>query len=441
MGSTRHPYKDSHEKRITKLLDNNAVSAVNVDPLIKNSWLRSQKFDVGVAKHEQYEVSNSEGRERIEKMGEVMPFARTCMQDLALQISGSGYTVILSDTDGVILDAKSDPAYAKELERAGIRTRISWGEEHEGTNAIGTCIAEQRPITVHKDDHYKSCNVILTCSAAPIFDPFGNLLAVIDASSPARTSTKPHQAHTLALVANTAHAVENFNLLKQQKNQWILRFHRRKEFVGYMDDAIFSVDENGTITGMNSCALRLFSSGAELVNLLGVPLDRIFDLSFADLASRADKGSAVVWPISDLVHKRHYFALFSAPADIKARKISVAISSTSTTVASKVKSHSVSFSKALSLPELTGSDPQMEKITAKIRKVADKRISIILSGETGTGKDALALAIHRYSKRKDHAFVSVNCASIPESLIESELFGYAHGAFTGAQKSRSHWKN
>ncbi|HIE82428.1 MAG TPA: sigma-54 factor interaction domain-containing protein, partial [Dehalococcoidia bacterium] len=149
--------------------------------------------------------------------------------------------------------------------------------------------------------------------------------------------------------------------------------------------------------------------------------------------------SSVVWPIQDLIYNRHYFATFTAPLHLRSANVRIAESSTSQHSSSKINK-GLSKNSELTLEQLTGSDQQMINIAAKIRKIADRRISIILSGETGSGKDALALAIHRFSERRAKAFVSINCASIPESLIESELFGYAHGAFTGARKSGHHGK-
>jgi transcriptional regulator with PAS, ATPase and Fis domain len=86
------------------------------------------------------------------------------------------------------------------------------------------------------------------------------------------------------------------------------------------------------------------------------------------------------------------------------------------------------------LASLDTGDPQVAAVIAKVRKVIGKDIPILITGETGTGKELLAQAIHNDSPRRDGPFVAVNCASIPETLIESELFGYEEGAFTGARR-------
>ena len=89
------------------------------------------------------------------------------------------------------------------------------------------------------------------------------------------------------------------------------------------------------------------------------------------------------------------------------------------------------------LPEMIGSSQVMQRVYRLARLVAPRTTTVLLTGETGTGKELVARAIHQLSRRARHAFVTVNCAAIPESLLEAELFGYARGAFTGAFQSTS----
>jgi transcriptional regulator with PAS, ATPase and Fis domain len=85
---------------------------------------------------------------------------------------------------------------------------------------------------------------------------------------------------------------------------------------------------------------------------------------------------------------------------------------------------------------MVGSSPKMLEIFEQIRKVAQTDATVLITGESGTGKELIARAIHQRSSRKDHPFIAVNCGALPESLIQSELFGYEKGAFTGASQRR-----
>src|SRR5438874_10241474 len=86
--------------------------------------------------------------------------------------------------------------------------------------------------------------------------------------------------------------------------------------------------------------------------------------------------------------------------------------------------------------EIVGTSPALHAVLARVAKVAPTDSTVLLTGETGTGKELIARAIHKRSKRSNRAFVSVNCAAIPLSLIASELFGHEKGAFTGAIERR-----
>src|ERR1700761_4956999 len=148
-----------------------------------------------------------------------------------VQIAGSGYALLLADTAGVILCEKIDPALRQMFMRAGLIVGAEWSEQREGTNGIGTCAAESRPITIHQSDHFRSRHIGLSCSAAPIHDPYGNVIAVLDASSCNARGTREQQMHTVALVNASAGLIEKCLFVRRYRNETILRFHYRPEFV------------------------------------------------------------------------------------------------------------------------------------------------------------------------------------------------------------------
>ena len=98
--------------------------------------------------------------------------------------------------------------------------------------------------------------------------------------------------------------------------------------------------------------------------------------------------------------------------------------------------HPRNLSNGPKLRGLVGDSPAMERIYALTHMVAPRDTTVLITGESGTGKDLIAQAIHQISPRRNAPFIVVNCAAIPEALLEAELFGYAKGAFTGAMQSR-----
>src|ERR1700761_6100349 len=162
---------------------------------------------------------------------ELVQIARAEMDSLYEQISGSGYALLLADTAGVILCEKIDPALKRMFIQAGLIIGAEWSEKREGTNGIGTCAAEARPITIHQSDHFRSRHIGLSCSAAPIHDPYGKVIAVLDASSVSTLGSREPQMHTIALVNSSAGLIEKCLFVRRYRNETILRFHYRPEFV------------------------------------------------------------------------------------------------------------------------------------------------------------------------------------------------------------------
>jgi transcriptional regulator of acetoin/glycerol metabolism len=359
-------------------------------------------------------------QEQQERLGNTLEIARIEMNNLYRRISDSGFIIVLTDSTGLILNSVSAPQFIDGFMHAGLWVGATWSEDREGTNAIGTCLIEKQPLTVHLDEHFRASNIKLTCSAAPIFDPCGKLLAVLDVSSVSSLDSKRGQSLTLALAMMSARLIENCNFLWQFRNAWMLRFHNRPELVGFSGEGIIALDGDGRILAANQSALdQLGYPGCE--PLLNQPIVSVFDVCPDHLIGRACSQPNAIRSIHDW-RGNQYFAVLRNPVGQSFVKKSVPLT---------IEPASV---PVMNLDGLRGGDPFMANNVRCAQRVMNKDIGILLAGETGTGKEAFAKAIHEASERASQPFVAVNCASIPENLIESELFGYKRGAFTGARR-------
>ena len=364
-------------------------------------------------------------REIQQRMGELLTIARAEMESLYEQIAGSGFAVILSDTQGALLSTITDPTLRREFGEAGLGVGALWDERSEGTNGIGTCLAERGSVTVHREEHFRGYNMALSCSGAPILDPRGGIVAVLDASTVNSSDSRLIQRHTKALVNMSANLISRWNFLNELDQSWILRFHSRPEFVGLLHEALVAVDGCGTIVAVNESAL--VQLGCPSRNLLiGHRIENFFQFKFDSFEQRARFAASTIWPVRDLAHGRRFFAIARPP------------------VRSEVRSEKSARGNGTDEPAEDAAlvrggrhvveDPLMRKNLICGRLLFSKQVPILLLGATGTGKEAFAKALHRGGLWSDKPFVTVNCAAIPESLIESELFGYTRGAFTGAVK-------
>jgi transcriptional regulator of acetoin/glycerol metabolism len=388
------------------------------DPSIARSWLRCLEdyhldpaLSIAPTVLEHGRVLES--RERLQQ---VLHIAGNEMTSLHQQLSGAGHAVLLTDARGVILNCVTAPAERQIFERAGLWLGADWSEACEGTNGIGTCLVERQSLTIHQDEHFRGRHTGLTCSASPVFDPHGELLAVLDVSSARRDVSRQSQFHTMALVNLSAKMIESCYFLRCFDNQWLLRFHLQAESVGLFSEGLLAFDGEGRICAVNQSALNLL--GHIRGGLLGKPVEAFFDCSLDELLGRASTNAAASWPLRTR-DGRKLFAVLRGEAR---RPLPIPM---------------VPTAKVAQAPRLSGiclDDVTLQADFRKALRVYERDVPLLINGETGSGKEAFAKAVHHASQRAEKAFVALNCAAIPESLIESELFGYRGGSFTGARK-------
>lgn len=398
---------------------------------IAGSWYRCLRdYGLDPARVELDVLSANALSEHRDELGEVVTIARAEMENLAAQIAGSGYALLLTDAKGVILYNRVEQALQSGFRAAGLWDGADWSETRQGTNGIGTCIVEHRPVTVHCEDHFAARHTTLSCSAAPIRNAAGELLAVLDASSVQCEGARSGQTHTVALVSMSARLIEKCIFLNAHRSDLVLRFHSRPEFVGLIHDGMVALDHAGRILAVDgSAACQLGFEDRQ--SLIGRQIGEVFDIDADTLNERAVDMAQTVWPMHEIQRGRRYFATVRAASERRgvATRVTVARSGDSALRVSAVRRH-----QARGFADLQGLDARMTENVRRAKRVADRQVQIMLCGETGTGKEVFARAIHAASRRAASPFVAVNCAAIPESLIESELFGYKGGAFTGARR-------
>lgn len=397
----------------------------DIDPLILRSWNRSlDTFRLDPSRRANPRVlSGGLLRDHQDPMESLMQIAKGGVENLFNQVRDTGYVVLLNDAQGVTVDFQTNPELDRELRRSGLYLGSCWSEAEEGTCAVGTCIADRMPITVHQSEHFRTTNTKLTCSASPILDTDGSLLGVLDASALSSPDDKRSQTLVLQLVTATARMIENAHFLKKFEDYWIVRLSSRRHFIEVITDGLIALDQRGHVIASNR---NVQQEMQDLRNgLIGKNLEEIFDQRFDDLIAVNPAQSKEATPLRALHSGKQYFAMTRFPCMHTATITRKSIRS--------VNQKCQALSTNLTLEELAGNDPHMISNINIIRRIINKGLAIMLQGETGTGKEAFAKAIHFASNRSDSPFVALNCAAIPESLIESELFGYAEGAFTGAR--------
>jgi transcriptional regulator of acetoin/glycerol metabolism len=341
----------------------------------------------------------------------------------------TGSALVLTDAGGILLYERVDPAVAEDVHKAGLRLGADWSEPRQGTNGMGTCLAEDRPVIVHRDEHFRSGLIGLSCTAAPIHAASGALVAALDVTTLNAQGTRDTQAHVLSLVRLSAKLIEKCLFLRHYQHGHILRFHARPEFVNLQHDGALALGNDATVIAADDMALRLLGV-EQRTKLIGRRIDQIFDVRAEEMRGPASGSNHHLWSIRDALVGRRYFASMSSEStDVNMSKYFAggrAGASRSKVAAANPEP------QRLSLEELAGGDPLMQRNVRNALRIAASNVPVMIHGATGTGKELMARALHAASGRT--SFVALNCAAIPESLIESELFGYKAGAFTGARR-------
>jgi transcriptional regulator of acetoin/glycerol metabolism len=343
---------------------------------------------------------------------DLLAHSRPVMEYLFEQVRHSQSMVILADKSGTLMHTLGDTDFLGKAERVALAAGASWHEQHRGTNAIGTALAEASTVEIHGAEHFLERNGFLTCAAAPIMSAGGELMGILDISGDQRS----RHPHTLGLVSTAARMIENRLVIASCRHQIRLHLHIHPEGIGTVAEGIIILSADGWVVGANRNGLALLRLAPP--DLGATPVARMIDLSLDELLSR---------------HKRRP----GQPTQVRLHDGTVLFAQIQTespalAVARPAVSPVAQPSDALAAFDI--GDAHWRNASDKARRVAGKPIPLLIQGESGVGKELFARATHDTGPRRDGPFVPINCAALPENLIEAELFGYAPGAFTGSRR-------
>jgi transcriptional regulator of acetoin/glycerol metabolism len=367
---------------------------------ILRSWQRcaEQGLDAGSAIRAE-PMTAAELRALHEQNETLRLLSRSELVSLRTEAKLTDSVVILTDAKGLVLDTAGSPEFAGQAAAVALRPGVAWSETVTGTNAIGTALAERRAIEVHGAEHFFEPHGILHCAASPIFDPYGKLAGVLDMSGHASAE----HTHAMGLVRLAVEQIEHRFFNRRFDEMTVVRFHRSADLLGTAREGILVFDGARLVAG-NRRALQLVgldrkalrhSTREEIFEGAGLAIDR------GELRSR---------------NGERYFAAVSQPRTTPARTVGA------------LPRFAKPAPSGLFLAQQTRVD------LAKAIRLVNAEIPLLIAGQTGVGKEVFARHLHAQSIRGGKPFIAVNCAALPETLIEAELFGYEPGAFTGARK-------
>jgi len=390
----------------------NHVADVDASSRIANSWRRclvNHKLDPARQGPPQT-FTEAEVRHAAEPMEETIRLAMPELDDLARALRDAGYCVNLADANATMLFSRlPGEADARMFLDWKIYTGSNFAETFEGTNGLGTALAEEKPILVHRDEHFRAQWHMFSCAVAPLFDQAGRLAGAVNITSCREDLERTAHQLALAVTMQATRRMEGAIFRAHFSNAWIATVP------GDGGSGLIAYDDDRRVVGACRSARALLgltdgmiASGIDVSRYVRFDHQAVRGTDELVELRRADGSPLGQGHVAPPMRAKPLAARRDAPVD-----------------------------RFDALHRLAGRDPEMVKSVKRLGAVIDRDLPVLLQGETGVGKDVFARAIHAASNRARNNYVALNCAAMPESLIDAELFGYEAGAFTGARRDGS----
>ncbi len=382
-----------------------------VRDVVVRSWQRCKDLKVDPFTNKILPVKPIELKERIEVRRHLVETARPFMRQIYSLIRGSGYQVVLADEEGLLLEVLGDPQIIRRTRQVQLSPGGNWNELIKGTNAIGTAIAEDQPVQIHGIEHFCRPNHFLTCSAAPIHSPDGRMIGILDVTG----DSFYYNPHTLAMVIATVTAIEKELRVKRETARSYFYLSSTEDIADRLGEGIVTIDNNGAIVHMNRTAARMLKTDR----------DSNTNCLLGDLLSVIN---------NDTPHNLQGHQISIVKSEIIKDHLGHKIGETIYLREVQEPQTNRPYTAYYHFGDIVGSSPSIQRAKILAIQAARSRANVLIYGESGTGKELFAQSIHNASSYKNGPFIPVHCAAIPETLLESELFGYEDGAFTGARR-------
>lgn len=374
------------------------IDSARINKRISESWHRCKRNSVNpYAGTGQIVLAGDALASKQENSRLLLELALPQINRLSPFIHDLGMIALVIDPEGYVLSMQGEKHALADAHAINFVEGVRWTEDEVGTNAIGTAIQAKEAIMINGTEHYSVASHRWSCFAAPIHDEKGALLGVIDVSSRLERS----HPQTMATVMTLAYSIEQAWIKQRQQDELEL-IHR----------SLLMADEKDSFTVVCNREQRLVYASkkvrTQIVNWAGLARQEVTEQGFHEARQT---------PVFSIRHQGVIgWTIELVPSSMQFPRTYANGPST------------------FRFKGEAGTSKTFDSVLLELSRIAPTDANAVIFGESGTGKELAAQAIHDNSPRKDGPFVAVNCGAIPRELMESELFGYVEGAFTGARR-------
>jgi transcriptional regulator of acetoin/glycerol metabolism len=414
--------KGAWERFIIKGIINDEI----VRPIIAKSWIRSRKYGVDptadLSMSDTFDISD-----RLKKSSTIVNAARPPIIALHQMVRGTGFRINLTDSEGYFLISEGDEDVLQKTTILNRHIGICRNEQKVGTCGISLSLVEDKPVQVNSFEHFNSFLHEWTCSSAPIHDLKGNIVGVLNISG---HHSLVHR-HTLGMVVGIVRAIE----LALMNEQTIKDLNHYRDITNLIIQEVYEglvvFNDQGNLSHSNKKGLEILAAMVGRRNIMNInSLNTVNEILEIDREIIDKEVSTVI------NGKRQSFYLTTHfIGDDNRRENYKCIFFKDPEKVHKITRRIIYGERAFyTFDDIIGTHDTILKAIQDATLAAPTRAPVLIVGETGSGKEMFAQAIHNASDHQAGPFVAINCGAIPADLIESELFGYEAGAFTGARR-------
>jgi sigma-54 dependent transcriptional regulator, acetoin dehydrogenase operon transcriptional activator AcoR len=405
---------------------------------ILESWVRCKNYGVNPKKASINNVlTGAQLKDLQSRHKELIKISWPFMRHLYKFVEGSEFIVALCNQNGYLLEIIGDEHIFSHVKTGNFIPGAYWGEESAGTNGVGTLLKVQKPIQIFGCQHYCRNFHKETGSSAPIFNPEGEFIGGLVMTG-RYYKVNPH---TLGMTVAAAMAIENELRINKALMEAHVANSYQKTVISSIPEALIAIDNEGLITLMNDNAKNMFFpqnrwvEHKDIRDAFGEKNSEFFHL----IEKNQPQIDVEVRIISDGEGKDYTLTsnpILSNNGELMGKIIILNEIKRAKMLVTKM----IGAKASLRFEDICGMNPQFLETIRQARMVSQSTSNVLLLGESGTGKDIFAQAIHNGSKRRNGPYVAINCGAIPRDLISSELFGYTEGSFTGSKRGGNQGK-
>lgn len=402
------------------------------------SWTICKKMGVDPIRIPQHEIlAGPELENLLRQNASFIDISRPFMQNLHKFLAGSGFLVALYDRDGYVLEIIGDENAFNHARRGDFVVGSLWTEESAGNNNIGTVLRLKKPIQIFAAQHYHRFFHNETDSSAPIYNPEGELIGGICLTGHYFRATRD----TLGMVIAAALAIENEMQTRKAARELQIAYSFQKTVITSIPEALITVDNKGLVSLINDNAKTLLFP--HLNNIVGQPISKVFGKENARFLSILRNHETLTDAEVRIFTQNagfDYTLTCNTITDADGKSIGKILILNEIKRAKTLVTKMIGAKAKFSFDDICGRNPRFLTTLEQAHVVSQNSSNVLLLGESGTGKDVFAQAIHNAGDRRNGPYVAINCAAIPRDLITSELFGHEEGAYTGSRRGGNQGK-